>query len=431
MWIKDLTARERRTLWACAAGWGLDGFDMTLFSYVITGLISIHMLTKPQAGVLGTAALLSSSLGGWLAGILCDRYGRVRMLQITIAWFAVFTFLCGFAQNYAQMFLLRGLQGLGFGGEWTAGAVLMGEVIRAQYRGRAVGTVQSGVGIGYTMAAVSYGVVFSLLPVEWAWRTLFWMGVLPAILVLYVRRFVEEPEIYQKAKAEGRGELFGFLKGRVLLVRTLIALTMMSGLQGSYYVVATWLPQFLKGERHMSVIGTSGYTTLVLVGSFFGFLIGAHFADYLGRRPTVILFSIGNAVAAYAYTVIPVGPGVMMFLGMLMGAMSSGRFSPLGPILTELYPTAIRGTAQGFVYNGGRAIGALSPAIAGYASAHMKLGTAIGVLAVLWNGIAVLACFFLPETRNKELSSDGGEQDERSNSALGHTENAQPVRTAK
>jgi MFS family permease len=431
MWIKDLTARERRTLWACAAGWGLDGFDMTLFSYVITGLISIHMLTKPQAGVLGTAALLSSSLGGWLAGILCDRYGRVRVLQMTIAWFAVFTFLCGFAQNYAQMFVLRGLQGLGFGGEWTAGAVLMGEVIRAQYRGRAVGTVQAGVGIGYTLAAVSYGVVFSFMPVDWAWRTLFWMGVLPALLVVYVRRYVEEPEIYRQTKTATRVELFGFLKGRVLLVRTLVALTMMSGLQGSYYVVATWLPQFLKGERHMSVVGTSGYTALVLIGSFFGFLIGAHFADYFGRRPTVIFFSIGNAIAAYAYTVIPVGPGMMMFLGMLMGAMSSGRFAPLGPILTELYPTAIRGTAQGFVYNGGRAIGALSPAIAGYASAHMKLGTAIGVLAVLWNGIAVFACFFLPETRNKELSSDGGEQYERSNKALGHTETAQPVRTAK
>jgi len=407
MWIKDLTARERRTLWACAAGWGLDGFDFTLFSYVITGLISIHMVTNPQARVLGAAALLSSALGGWLAGILCDRYGRVRTLQLTIAWFAVFTFLCGLAQNYGQLFVLRALQGFGFGGEWTAGAVLMGEVIRAQYRGRAVGTVQSGVGIGYTLAAVSYGIVFSLLPVQWAWRTLFWLGVLPALLVIYVRRFVEEPEIYRKAKPEAGSEVFGFLKGRLLLVRTIVALIMMSGLQGSYYVVAIWLPQFLKGERHMSVIGTSGYSTLVLLGSFIGFLVGAHLADYVGRRPTVILFCVGNAIAAYIYTVIPVSPGVMMFLGMLMGAMSSGRFSPLGPILTELYPTAIRGTAQGFVYNGGRAIGALSPVIAGYASAHMKLGTAIGVLAVVWNGIAVLACLFLPETRNKELSAEG------------------------
>jgi MFS family permease len=220
---------------------------------------------------------------------------------------------------------------------------------------------------------------------------------------MYVRRFVEEPPIFRKPAVEGGIDLFGFLKGRLLL-RTLIALTMISGLQGSYYVVATWLPQFLKGERNLTVIGTSGYTALVLVGSFIGFLLGAHLADYIGRRPTVILFSVGNAFAAYAYTVMTVSPVAMMLLGMLMGAMSSGRFSPLGPILTEIYPTAIRGTAQGFVYNGGRAVGALSPAIAGYAAAHMKLGTAIGVLAVVWNGIAILACLFLPETRNQDLA---------------------------
>jgi MFS family permease len=412
MWIKDLTARERRTLWACAAGWGLDGFDMMLFSYVITGLLSLHILTKPQAGILGTASLLLSSLGGWITGILCDRYGRVRMLQITIVWFAVFTFLCGFAQNYGQLLVLRGLQGLGYGGEWTAGAVLMGEVIRAKFRGRAVGTVQAGNGIGYILSAASYGVVFSLFPTEWAWRVLFWLGILPAFWVMYVRRFVEEPQIFRKPAPEGGIDLFGFLKGR-LLIRTIISLIMISGLQGSYYVVATWLPQFLKGERNLSVIGTSGYTTLVLVGSFIGFLLGAHLADYIGRRPTVILFSVGNACAAYAYTVMSISPVAMMFMGMLMGAMSAGRFSPLGPILTELYPTSIRGTAQGFVYNGGRAIGALSPAIAGYASAHMKLGTAIGVLAVVWNGIAILACLFLPETRNQDLSILDSAQESR------------------
>jgi MFS family permease len=229
--------------------------------------------------------------------------------------------------------------------------------------------------------------------------------VAPALLVFYVRRFVEEPEIFRKRKAEGLTELFGFLKQRILLIRTIVALIMISGLQGSYFVVAIWLPQFLKGERHMTVIGTSGYSTLVVIGGFIGFLVGAHFADYIGRRPTVIIFSVGNAIAAYAFTIMQVGPGTMMFLGMLMGAMSSGRFSPLGPILTELYPTAMRGTAQGFVYNGGRAIGALAPMIAGYASAHMKLGTAIGVLAVAWNSIAILACLFLPETRNQDLST--------------------------
>jgi len=404
MWIKDLTKPERRTLIACAAGWCLDGFDMTGFSYVITGLIAVNMVTKAQAGLLATAALLSSSIGGWLTGILCDRYGRVRMLQVTILWFSIFTGLCGLAQNYHQMFVLRTLQGFGFGGEWTAGAVLMGEVIRAKYRGRAVGIVQGAVGIGYMLAALAYGVVFSALPVQWSWRALFWIGVLPAFLVIYVRRTVEEPEIFRNAQAKSRHEMFGFLKGG-LLFRTVAASIMLTGLQGSYYVVAIWLPQFLKGERHMSVVGTSTFSMIVLTGSLIGFFIGAHMSDYLGRRPTIILFAVGSAFASYIYTVLPITPVLMVFLGVLMGAMNSGKFTPLGALLTELYPTAIRGSAQGFVYNGGRAIGALVPAIAGFASAHMKLGVAIGILAAVSNGLAIVTCLMLPETRNRELAA--------------------------
>jgi MFS family permease len=388
---------------ACAAGWCLDGFDMTGFSYVITGLITVNMVTKPQAGVLGTAALLSSSLGGWLTGILCDRYGRVRMLQVTILWFSIFTGLCGLAQNYHQMLVLRSLQGLGFGGEWTAGAVLMGEVIRAKYRGRAVGIVQGAVGIGYMLAALAYGVVFSVLPVQWSWRALFWVGVLPAFLVIYVRRAVQEPEIFRTTQSKSRFEMFGFLKGNLLL-RTIIASIMLTGLQGSYYVVAIWLPQFLKGERHMTVVGTSTFSMIVLTGSLIGFFIGAHTSDYFGRRPTIIFFALGSAFASYIYTVLPITPFLMVFLGVVMGAMNSGKFTPLGALLTELYPTAMRGSAQGFVYNGGRAIGALVPAIAGFASARMKLGVAIGVLAAISNGLAILACLLLPETRNQELS---------------------------
>lgn len=345
----------------------------------------------------------------WLTGVLCDRYGRVRMLQVTILWFSIFTGLCGLAQNYDQMIVLRSLQGLGFGGEWTAGAVLMGEVIRAKYRGRAVGIVQGAVGIGYMMAALAYGVVFSMLPAQWSWRALFWIGVLPAFLVIYVRRAVQEPEIFRNKQSKSRLDMLGFLKGRFLL-RTVLGLTMLSGLQGSYYVVAIWLPQFLKGERHMSVVGTTTFSMIVLTGSLIGFLIGAHTSDYLGRRPTIIFFALGSAFASYIYTVLPITPVLMVFLGVVMGAMNSGKFSPLAAVLTELYPTAIRGTAQGFVYNGGRAFGALVPAIAGFASAHMKLGTAIGVLAAISNGIAILACLFLPETRNQDLSALDGTQ---------------------
>ncbi len=402
MWIKDLTTQERRTLWACIAGWTLDSFDVNVFAYVITGLIALQILTKPQAGVLGTSALLVSSLGGWITGILCDRYGRVRMLQVTIACYAVFTFLCGWAQNYDQLLVLRTLQGLGFGGEWTAGSILMGEVIRSEYRGRATGTVQSGYGIGSLLAALAYGIVFTVFPAQWSWRVLFWLGLLPALLVIYVRLYVKESAIFRKPSPASRVNAFGFLSGRFLII-TILGVIWQGGINAAYYAMGIWLPQFLKSERHLSVIGTSGYTVVVQLGSFVGFVIGAHLADYIGRKRTTIIFCIASACATYVYMVIPIGAVVMLFLGFLMGALSSARQGPTGAMLTELYPTSIRGTAQGFVYNSGRAIGSLCPALIGYVTANMKLGVAIAVIGLFANGIAALAAFFLPETKNTEL----------------------------
>ena len=145
--------------------------------------------------MLGTVTLLISAFGGWIAGALSDRFGRVRILQITILWYAVFTFLCGFAQDFTQLFIFRALQGFGFGGEWAAGAVLMGEVIRDQYRGRAVGIVQTGWSVGWGAAALLYTILIATLPEESAWRALFWIGTRAGRLVFWIRRFVEEPPI--------------------------------------------------------------------------------------------------------------------------------------------------------------------------------------------------------------------------------------------
>jgi len=170
--------------------------DVQLYSMVIPALIAGWGISKTQAGLLATSALLLSAVGGWIAGLLSDRIGRVRTLQITILWFAFFTFVSGFAQNFEQLFAARALMGLGFGGEWAAGAVLMGEVIRAEHRGKAVGAVQSGWAVGWGAAALLYALLFSALPQETAWRVLFFAGILPAGLVFFIRRFVEEPAVF-------------------------------------------------------------------------------------------------------------------------------------------------------------------------------------------------------------------------------------------
>jgi MFS family permease len=157
MWIKQLTITERRTMTGCFLGWTLDALDVQVFSFVIPTLLVGWHITTSQAGLLGTVTLLVSALGGWLSGLAADRFGRVRILQLTILWYAVFTFASGFAQNYQQLFFCRALQGFGFGGEWATGAVLIGETIRSEYRGRAVGIVQSGWAVGWGVAALLFG----------------------------------------------------------------------------------------------------------------------------------------------------------------------------------------------------------------------------------------------------------------------------------
>src|SRR5690242_11529175 len=189
-WISDLNTRERHAFTACIGGWALDAMDVQLYSFAIPALIATWSITRTQAGELGTAALLVSAVGGWLAGWFADRFGRVLTLQIAILWFAAFTFLSGLAQNFNQLFAARAIMGLGFGGEWAAGAVLLGEVIRPQHRGKALGIMQAGWALGWGAAALLYAFFFSVLPPQTAWRALFLVGIVPAVLVFWVRRYV-------------------------------------------------------------------------------------------------------------------------------------------------------------------------------------------------------------------------------------------------
>jgi MFS family permease len=403
-WILDLTAGERSTLTATFGGWALDGMDVMVYSFVIPTLIAAWHISKGQAGLLGTAALLISAAGGWLAGLLADRFGRVRVLQITILWFAFFTFLSGFTNTFWQLLFTRGLQGLGFGGEWAVGSVLMGEAIRAQHRGKAVGTVQGGWAVGWGIAAICYTVLFSVLPPAIAWRAMFWIGILPALLVFYIRRNVAEPEVFSQTRARvGEGSHFMEIFSPALLKTTFLTAMLATGAQGGYYAITTWLPTFLKTSRGLSVLNTGGYLFVVIVGSFVGYMISAWLADRLGRKRTLILFAVCSFVTVTAYTFLPISNSLMLVLGFPLGFFASGSFSPMGAFFTELFPSRLRGSGQGFSYNYGRAIGALFPTSVGYLSARISLGHAISSFAVVAYLVMIVAVLLLPETRGKEL----------------------------
>lgn len=406
-WFQDLNKVEKRTFYSAFGGWALDALDFMVFTFVISTLITLWNIDKGSAGLLSTVTLLFSSLGGWAAGILADRYGRVRLLQISILWFTSCTVLIGFTQNFEQLFILRALQGIGFGGEWAVGSVLIGEMVRAEHRGKAVGIVQSGWAIGWGAAALLYTLAFSLLPENLAWRSLFWIGIVPALLVLYIRRYVPEPEVFQQTrerqlKGEARVSFWHIFSPR-LLGTTVLASLLCMGVQGGYYAITTWLPAYLKLEKGLSVVGTGGYLLVVILGSFCGYVCGAYLSDRLGRRPNFILFALLSMVSVYCYTQLPLTNTQMLLLGFPLGFTASGIFSGMGAFLTELFPSEVRATGQGFSYNVGRAIGALFPSLVGFLSAKTSLGTAICLFAGGAYCAVLLVTYLLPETKGKQL----------------------------
>jgi MFS family permease len=354
-WYRDINQQERRTFWSCKIGYGLDGMDTQMLSFVVPTLIMLWGITTTEAGLIHTSTLIASAMGGWVAGILSDRIGRVRTLQLTVLWFAFFTFLCGFAQNYEQLLIARTLMGFGFGGEWTAGAVLIGEVIRAQDRGKAVGMVQSGWAIGWGLTAILYALLFSWLPPEEAWRALFLLGIVPAIFVIFVRRLVKDPKSTARPRPQKasnpRSSTRSSPRHALDHVRASLLTT---GALGGYYAITSWLPTFLKNERGLSVLGTGGYLAMVIVGSYVGYVVSAYLSDLLGRKKNFILFAVGSFVIVLLYTQMPVSDGVMLWLGFPLGFFASGIFSGMGAFLTELFPTRIRGSGQGFCYNIGK-----------------------------------------------------------------------------
>jgi MFS family permease len=399
-----LGPRGRRAFGGAFGGWGLDSYDFQVLPLGLVAITAYFGISDGQAGLLTTVTLVMSALGGMLAGVLADRIGRTRTLIITVMMYAIFTVLCGFAPNYETLLVLRALQGIGFGGEWATGAILVAEYASARHRGRTLGYIQSAWAVGWGLAVLSYTLIFSVFDDDTAWRVLFWTGALPALLVLYLRRNVSDAPIAERHVQTAGGAPLRTIFGRDLLRITIFTSLLGTGVQGGYYSLTAWLPTYLKTERELSVVGTGGYLFFLISGAFLGYLTGGYVTDWLGRRKAFAVFAVASAALLTAYTQIPEGANsLVLVLGFPLGFCASGIFSGFGSYFAELFPTRVRGTGQGFTYNLGRALGAFFPTVIGFLSEVMGLGGAM-LFGTVGYALAVLALLGLPETRGRELT---------------------------
>jgi MFS family permease len=405
-WYSAITRQQWKTLLAAQLGWMLDAMDVMLYAFALTTIRAEFSLSSGEAGALASVTLISSSIGGILFGILADRIGRARALIFSILTYSLFTALTATSHSVAELILWRSLVGLGLGGEWSAGSVLVSETWPAEHRGKAIGIMQSGWAIGYILSAVLAG---ALLPTL-GWRVLFAVGILPAFLTLWIRRNVPEPEVWSKsAGSTSSGSLLALREifGRGLRRRTLISSGIAMSVLFAYWGLFTWIPSFLstpleRGGAGLTIVKTAGWIIPMQVGALIGYISFGFLADRFGRRLTFNTFLFAAAL------LVPVSGQLgrhelwLSALGPFIGYFGHGYFSLFGAMLAELFPTRIRGTAQGFCYNVGRAFSALAPFVIGSLADVYGIGSALALTAAFFLAGAGLM-ILLPETRGKEL----------------------------
>jgi MFS family permease len=405
-WWHEAEPPAKRALVAASLGWMLDSFDVMLYSLVLASLMADLELSTSTAGFLGSLTLLASAAGGMLFGVVADRYGRTRALMGSILIYSVFTAACAFAQTVTHLAIFRVLLGIGMGGEWASGAALVSETWPAKHRGKALGFMQSSWALGYAAAAAVTAIV---LPI-WGWRAVFLVGVLPAVFTVWVRRRVEEPEIWRQSRStppDARSSTFGDIFRGKLLPLTL-ALTLMNACtMFAWWGFNLWIPAYLslpveQGGIGLSAYAMSGLIIAMQVGMWFGYVTFGFIGDTFGRKTTYIVYVTMAAALIFAYAAAR-NPVVLLFLGPFVAFFGTGYFSGFGAISAEIYPTRIRASAQGFTYNIGRVASAIAPFAVGSLAATQGFQVALSITAIAFI-CAAIAWVWIPETKGRQLA---------------------------
>jgi MFS family permease len=379
----------------------LDAMDVMLYSMVLAQLMTELGMTKPTAGLLNSLTLFSSAAGGILFGFLADRVGRVRSLMASILIYSVASGACGLSTTVTQLAIFRVILGLGMGGEWGTGAALIAETWPAEHRSKALALMQSMWAIGEMIAV---GATALVLP-RFGWRAVFFIGILPAIVAVWIRRSVPEPELWVERSAKNHVPVKVLLRPD-LLRNGLLATVMNAFAMFGYWGLFTWIPAYLslpveQGGRGLGLMATTTWLLVMGVGKWFGYASYGVFADQLGRKRTYAsyLFVASLLVPLYGMTS---SATMLLALGPLVAFFGTGYFSGFGTIAAELFPTEVRATAMGISYNIGRVAAAAAPWIVGRLAATYGLGPAFMLQAGAFL-IAAILSLGLPETKGKIL----------------------------
>ena len=392
------SAYAKKALFGSAIGYAMDGFDLLILGFMLGAIRNELGLSGPQAGSLFTFTLLGAVTGGIVFGIMSDFFGRVRVLSWTILLFAVFTGLCAFSRGYYDLLTYRTIAGLGLGGEFGIGMALAAEAWPASMRGR----VSSYVGLGWQSGVLVAAFVTPFLLPHIGWRGMFLVGVLPALVAFIVRRTIGEPEIFVQRHIR-QGFPIGLLFKDAATVKVTVGMFILCSVQNfGYYGVMIWLPSYLNSQFHFPLMQSAIWTAVTILGMALGIWLFGVAADKIGRRPVFMFWQIGAAVMVVVFSQLT-SPYGLLVGGAVMGFFINGMLGGLGALMSELYPTAARATAQNVLFNLGRGVGGFGPFVIGLLAATYSFTVAIGLLASIYLIDILATAFLIPEKKGVPL----------------------------
>ncbi|SAK38911.1 major facilitator transporter [Caballeronia fortuita] len=398
------TRHALQALVASVLGYAMDGFDLLILSFMLPAIAADLHLTPAQSGALVTWTLAGAVAGGVLFGMLSDYFGRVRMLTWTILLFAVFTGLCALAQGYGDLLVYRTIAGIGLGGEFGIGMALVAEAWPARLRAR----VSSYVGIGWQLGVLAAALVTPMLLPVIGWRGMFAVGLLPAVASFFVRRHVDEPALFTERRAAAKSDAARKLPLKRLFddartARASLGVVILCSVQNfGYYGLMIWLPSYLSKTFGYSLTKSGLWTAATVIGMAFGIWLFGLAADRFGRKPAFLVYQIGAVAMVFVYSNLT-SPTALLIGGAVMGVFVNGMLGGYGALISEIYPTEARATAQNVLFNIGRAVGGFGPVAVGALAARYSFAVALAFLASIYLLDVVATLFLIPEKRGAEL----------------------------